>query len=134
MTDGHNSLCTIGYMYFKHIFFPLFAVEISSHKTCVSYSYFPRHIMPILEVQNYNPIMLAVIFSAHAILILTAFFTRPFYKLLLDKPVTLSDMQSMDMEMHNSVQYILDNDPEDLCLTFTVTKDYLGQVWLHCVK
>ncbi|KAL5481729.1 hypothetical protein EMCRGX_G021957 [Ephydatia muelleri] len=60
--------------------------------------------------------------------LIDAFFTRPFYKLLLDKPVNLSDMQSMDMEMHNSVQYILDNDPEDLCLTFTVTKSYLGKL------
>lgn len=37
-------------------------------------------------------------------------------------------MQSVDVELYNSVQYILDNDPEPLCLTFAVNKTILGEV------
>ena len=57
-----------------------------------------------------------------------AFFIRPFYKLMLRKKVTLQDMQSVDVELYNSVQYILENDPEPLCLTFAVNKTVFGQV------
>ena len=57
-----------------------------------------------------------------------AFFIRPFYKMLLSKPVTLADMESVDTEFYNSVKYILENDPEPLCLTFTASREFLGQV------
>lgn len=57
-----------------------------------------------------------------------AFFIRPFYKMLLTKPVVLSDMESVDTEFYNSVKYILENDPEPLCLTFTASREFLGQV------
>lgn len=63
--------------------------------------------------------------------ILIAFFIRPFYKMLLSKPVTLSDMESVDTEFYNSVKYILENDPEPLCLTFTASREFLGQVHVH---
>ena len=57
-----------------------------------------------------------------------AFFIRPFYKLMLRKKVTLQDMQSVDVELYNSVQYIMENDPEPLCLTFAVNKTVFGEV------
>ena len=57
-----------------------------------------------------------------------AFFVRPFYKLILGKPVTLHDMEAVDSEFYNSALYILENDPEPLCLTFTASREFLGQV------
>ena len=46
--------------------------------------------------------------------LLDAFFIRPFYKMLLDKPMKLADMQSVDAEYYNSLTWIKDNDPVDL--------------------
>ena len=57
-----------------------------------------------------------------------AFFIRPFYKMLLSKRITLNDMEYVDMEFYNSVKYILDNDPEPLCLTFSASREFVGQV------
>ena len=50
------------------------------------------------------------------------------YKMLLDKKLVLSDMESVDSEFYNSVKYILDNDPEPLCLSFTAAREFLGKV------
>ena len=58
----------------------------------------------------------------------TAFCIRPFYKMLLGKRITLDDMEAVDTEFYNSVKYILDNDPEDLCLTFAASREFVGQV------
>ena len=33
-----------------------------------------------------------------------------------------------DVEFYNSLKYILDNDPEPLCLRFTATRDHYGEV------
>lgn len=82
--------------------------------------------------------------------IATAFFIRPFYKMMLRKPVTLDDMQSVvrpcdsyfvntaiiaqfclylqDVELWNSFTYILENDPEPLCLDFSVNKTVFDKV------
>ena len=55
------------------------------------------------------------------------------YKLLLDKKLVLGDMESVDTEFYNSVKYILENDPEPLCLTFTANREFLGRVMTQCV-
>uniref|UniRef100_A0A1B0GBL1 HECT-type E3 ubiquitin transferase n=1 Tax=Glossina morsitans morsitans TaxID=37546 RepID=A0A1B0GBL1_GLOMM len=63
--------------------------------------------------------------------LLDAFFTRPFYKALLRLPVALSDLESLDNEFHQSLQWIRDNDINtgvDLGLTFCVTEELLGRV------
>ncbi|XP_032582305.1 E3 ubiquitin-protein ligase HECW2 isoform X1 [Drosophila sechellia] len=63
--------------------------------------------------------------------LLDAFFTRPFYKALLRLPVALSDLESLDNEFHQSLQWIRDNDigtGVDLGLTFCVTEELLGSV------
>lgn len=57
-----------------------------------------------------------------------AFFIRPFYKMMLGKPITLNDMESVDNEYFNSLIYIKDNNPEDLDLHFAVDEDVFGQV------
>ena len=33
-----------------------------------------------------------------------------------------------DIEFYNSLKYILDDDPEPLCLRFTATRDHYGEV------
>ena len=48
--------------------------------------------------------------------------------MLLGKRITLSDMEYVDMEFYNSVKYILENDPEPLCLTFSASREFVGQV------
>ena len=54
--------------------------------------------------------------------LLDGFFIRPFYKMMLDKPITLKDMESVDTEYYNSLLWIEENDPEELELTFQVRK------------
>ncbi|XP_050314008.1 E3 ubiquitin-protein ligase HECW2-like [Anthonomus grandis grandis] len=63
--------------------------------------------------------------------LLDAFFTRPFYKALLRIPVALSDLESLDFEFHQSLQWIKDHDISlqgELELTFAVTEEVFGQV------
>lgn len=62
--------------------------------------------------------------------LLDAFFTRPFYKALLRLPCSLSDLEYLDAEFHQSLLWLKDNDISDmgLDLTFSVTEDVAGQV------
>lgn len=77
-----------------------------------------------------------------------AFFIRPFYKMMLQKPIDLRDMESVDMgktctskipskindkivhffpEYYNSLLWIKENDPSELMLTFCLDEETLGQ-------
>ncbi|MEQ2183541.1 E3 ubiquitin-protein ligase HW2, partial [Goodea atripinnis] len=77
--------------------------------------------------------------------LLDAFFTRPFYKGLLRitlrtfqrifnwfcfcSPCDLSDLEFLDEEFHQSLQWMKDNDIEDMLdLTFTVNEEVFGQI------
>ncbi|XP_076879326.1 E3 ubiquitin-protein ligase HECW2 isoform X2 [Brachyhypopomus gauderio] len=61
--------------------------------------------------------------------LLDAFFTRPFYKALLRIPCDLSDLEYLDEEFHQSLQWMKDNDIEDMLdLTFTVNEEVFGQI------
>ncbi|KAM9804738.1 E3 ubiquitin-protein ligase HECW2 [Neosynchiropus ocellatus] len=61
--------------------------------------------------------------------LLDAFFTRPFYKGLLRIPCDLSDLEFLDEEFHQSLQWMKDNDIEDMLdLTFTVNEEVFGQI------
>uniref|UniRef100_A0A8C1JYD7 HECT-type E3 ubiquitin transferase n=1 Tax=Cyprinus carpio TaxID=7962 RepID=A0A8C1JYD7_CYPCA len=61
--------------------------------------------------------------------LLDAFFTRPFYKGLLCIPCDLSDLEFLDEEFHQSLQWMKDNDIEDMLdLTFTVNEEVFGQI------
>ena len=44
------------------------------------------------------------------------------------RPHALKDLESLDPAFHNSLQWILDNDPAPLDLTFTVEEEAFGQV------
>ena len=48
--------------------------------------------------------------------------------MLLSKPITLADMESVDREYHQSLKYILDNDPTELDLFFVVSEEVFGEV------
>ncbi|BFZ02488.1 hypothetical protein BsWGS_05528 [Bradybaena similaris] len=60
--------------------------------------------------------------------LLDAFFIRPFYKMMLRKPITLNDMESVDSEYYNSLIWIQENDPADLEMTFSVEEDQFGEI------
>ncbi|XP_015594787.1 E3 ubiquitin-protein ligase HECW2 isoform X2 [Cephus cinctus] len=62
--------------------------------------------------------------------LLDVFFTRPFYKALLRIPASLSDLESLDQEFHQSLVWIKERDigAEPLELTFSVTEELLGRV------
>ncbi|XP_047436244.1 E3 ubiquitin-protein ligase NEDD4a isoform X3 [Mugil cephalus] len=66
--------------------------------------------------------------------LLDAFFIRPFYKMMLQKPITLQDMESVDSEYFNSLMWILENDPTDLDLMFTIDEELFGQTHQHELK
>jgi len=60
--------------------------------------------------------------------LLDGFFIRPFYKMMLGKPIELKDMESVDTEYHNSLLWIKDNDPAEMDLTFQVDEENFGQI------
>lgn len=53
--------------------------------------------------------------------LLDGFFIRPFYKMMLGKPIELKDMESVDTEYYNSLLWIRENDPAELELPFQVS-------------
>ncbi|XP_070795021.1 E3 ubiquitin-protein ligase NEDD4-like isoform X2 [Pituophis catenifer annectens] len=61
--------------------------------------------------------------------LLDGFFIRPFYKMMLGKPITLKDMESVDGEYYNSLKWILENDPTDLDLMFCIDEENFGQTY-----
>ncbi|XP_056371600.1 E3 ubiquitin-protein ligase NEDD4-like [Oenanthe melanoleuca] len=47
--------------------------------------------------------------------------------MMLGKPITLKDMESVDSEYYNSLKWILENDPTELDLTFCIDEENFGQ-------
>ena len=61
--------------------------------------------------------------------LIDGFFIRPFYKMMLHKPINLQDIEAVDIEYYKSMKYIMDTDEvEDLELMFTSETDVYGQV------
>jgi len=62
--------------------------------------------------------------------LLDAFFTCPFYKALLRLPCSLSDLEYLDAEFHQSLIWLKENDISDmeLDLTFSVIEEVAGHV------
>uniref|UniRef100_A0A8C7ZIV4 E3 ubiquitin-protein ligase n=1 Tax=Oryzias sinensis TaxID=183150 RepID=A0A8C7ZIV4_9TELE len=63
-------------------------------------------------------------------------FSLPFYKRILNKPLTLKDLESIDPEFYNSLIWIKDNNIEEcgLEMFFSVDKEILGEVTTHELK
>uniref|UniRef100_A0A672J2K0 E3 ubiquitin-protein ligase n=1 Tax=Salarias fasciatus TaxID=181472 RepID=A0A672J2K0_SALFA len=57
-------------------------------------------------------------------------FSLPFYKRILNKPLSLKDLESVDPEFYNSLIWIKDNDIEEcgLEMFFCVDKEILGEI------
>lgn len=63
-------------------------------------------------------------------------FSLPFYKCILNKPVGLNDLESIDPEFYNSLIWIKENNIEEcgLEMYFSVDKEILGEVTTHELK
>uniref|UniRef100_A0A3Q3XN86 E3 ubiquitin-protein ligase n=1 Tax=Mola mola TaxID=94237 RepID=A0A3Q3XN86_MOLML len=63
-------------------------------------------------------------------------FSLPFYKRILNKPLALKDLESIDPEFYNSLMWIKDNNIEEceLEMFFSVDKEILGEVSTHELK
>ncbi|KAM9296812.1 E3 ubiquitin-protein ligase Itchy homolog [Gastrophryne carolinensis] len=63
-------------------------------------------------------------------------FSLPFYKRILNKPVGLKDLESVDPEFYNSLIWIKENNIEEcgLEMCFSVDKEILGEVKSHDLK
>ena len=60
--------------------------------------------------------------------LLDAYFTRSFYKHILGRKVDYRDLEAVDPEYYNSIQWMLNNDITDvLDLTFAVEEDVFGE-------
>ncbi|RKO99313.1 hypothetical protein CXG81DRAFT_1839, partial [Caulochytrium protostelioides] len=59
---------------------------------------------------------------------LDAFFITAFYKMIIDAPITLKDMESVDFQTYQSLQWLLNNSVVDvLDETFSYTEDRFGE-------
>ncbi|QQP56047.1 Lethal with a checkpoint kinase [Caligus rogercresseyi] len=62
-------------------------------------------------------------------------FTTPFYKMMLNKPITLDDIEAVDKDLHKSLKWILTNDITGVIdNTFSVEHEAFGLMRLHELK
>lgn len=63
-------------------------------------------------------------------------FTMPFYKKMLNKKLTLKDLESIDAEFYNSLMWIKENniDECDMELYFVADYELLGEIRTHELK
>ncbi|KAI4896093.1 hypothetical protein NFI96_026441, partial [Prochilodus magdalenae] len=63
-------------------------------------------------------------------------FSLPFYKRILNKPLALKDLESIDPEFYNSLIWIKENNIEEcgLEMFFSVDKEILGEITTHDLK
>uniref|UniRef100_A0A3B3C5K8 E3 ubiquitin-protein ligase n=1 Tax=Oryzias melastigma TaxID=30732 RepID=A0A3B3C5K8_ORYME len=63
-------------------------------------------------------------------------FSLPFYKRILNKPLAVKDLESIDTEFYNSLMWIKDNNIEEcgLEMFFSVDKEILGEITTHELK
>jgi E3 ubiquitin-protein ligase HACE1 len=61
--------------------------------------------------------------------LLSVYFTRSFYKHIIGIPVSYRDVESIDPEYANNLQWLLDNEIDPLCLelTFSLDTDMFGK-------
>ena len=62
-------------------------------------------------------------------------FTTPFYKMLLNKPITLDDIEANDPDLHKSLNWMLNNNIQDIIDTsFSVEHEAFGVIRVHELK
>lgn len=62
---------------------------------------------------------------------LDAYFVTAFYKMLLDMPVTLEDMESIDADVYKGLVWMQENDVTDLGNTFSAEDEVFGTVQVY---
>jgi len=62
-------------------------------------------------------------------------FTMPFYKMLLNKPIILADIEGVDPNLYTSLKWMLENDINEVIdTTFSVEHDSFGCLKVHELK
>jgi E3 ubiquitin-protein ligase NEDD4 len=60
---------------------------------------------------------------------LDAYFISAFYKMILKKKITLTDLESVDAGLHRGLTWMLENDITDVIEdTFSITEEHFGEV------
>jgi len=60
---------------------------------------------------------------------LDAYFISSFYKMVVTKKIALSDLESVDAELHRSMKWMLDNDITDVIdETFSLQEERFGEL------
>jgi E3 ubiquitin-protein ligase NEDD4 len=60
---------------------------------------------------------------------LDAYFISSFYKMIVQKKITLPDLESVDAELHRSMKWMLDNDITDVIEeTFSLQEERFGEL------
>lgn len=62
---------------------------------------------------------------------LDVYFVTAFYKMLLDIPVTLEDIESIDTDVYKGLVWMQENDVTDLGYTFSADDEVFGRVEVH---
>eukprot|EP00835_Amoeboradix_gromovi_P006009 NODE_637_length_5728_cov_0.215669.p1 type:complete len:678 gc:universal NODE_637_length_5728_cov_0.215669:3102-1069(-) len=66
---------------------------------------------------------------------LDAYFVRPFYKMILNKPIRFEDMETIDADVYKSLQWMLENDITDVLeCTFSTEEEEFGILQTHDLK
>ena len=65
--------------------------------------------------------------------LIDGFFIRPFYKMILNKVITLQDIEAVDIEYYKSMQFIMETDDvESLDLTFIISLPSMTRLLHQC--
>lgn len=56
--------------------------------------------------------------------LLDCYFIKALYKMMLGDTLVLEDLEDFDSQLYNSLLYTLENDPEVLCQTFTLSNKF----------
>ncbi|XP_055533569.1 E3 ubiquitin-protein ligase SMURF1 [Wyeomyia smithii] len=107
------------------------------------YSGDDRYSLQINQASGVNPDHLSYFHFVGRILGIAVFhnhvldggFTLPFYKQLLNKPITLNDIEDVDPELHRSLTWMLENNITGVLEpTFSVENNSFGAVVVHELK
>lgn len=54
-------------------------------------------------------------------------FSKPMYKMMVGDPLEFKDLRDLDNEFYRSCSWVLENDPENQGLSFSVNQEYFGK-------
>eukprot|EP00731_Ephydatia_muelleri_P015710 Em0009g134a len=96
-----------------------YTLQISPNSACIT-----RTLTMVSDLHQWSSHIMSFI-------MFVAFFIRPFYKMMPGKEGDLRrhavSGYVIDVELYNGMKYILENDPEPLCLNFSVNHTVFGE-------